>query len=314
MIYADYFDKFKCKCGDCRHVCCGGWGITVSDEEYFRLLGLECPPELRYILDCALAPVDDPRPERYAMMKPSYEGKCRLLGKDGLCSLQVACGEGVLPAVCRTYPRAVHEGRAACSASCEKTVELLMRSEPLSFSSPLPEPLNSYIKALQNRNIPLTARLEGLVRGNYPREYSYSFYGLISMYSSILSESFPHFKETFVDGFDAYKEDNDFYYDMEAFDKAFPDASLWLENLLVNRMFITGFPGDDLQTALCGLCCEYALIRAATVRCKTEEQFADTVSELYRFISHTNFDKNSVAAISRAGAYSEDGICSLVRY
>ena len=91
MIYADYFDKFKCKCGDCRHVCCGGWGITVSDEEYFRLLGLDCPDGLRYILDCALAPVDDPCPERYAMMKPSYEGKCRLLDETGSAPYRAFC-------------------------------------------------------------------------------------------------------------------------------------------------------------------------------------------------------------------------------
>ena len=138
MIKADYYDKFKCKCGDCRSVCCGGWGITVSDEEYFRLIGLDCPAELRYILDCALAVVDDPCPERYAMMKPSYTGKCRLINEEGLCSLQIACGEEVLPAVCRMYPRSLTENHAGCSASCERVVEMLMRAEPLSFSSPLP--------------------------------------------------------------------------------------------------------------------------------------------------------------------------------
>ena len=312
MIYADYFDKFKCKCGDCRHVCCGGWGITVSDEEYFRLLGLDCPENLRYILDCALAPVDDPSPERYAMMKPSYEGKCRLLGEDGLCSLQVACGEEVLPAVCRTYPRAVTEEHAACSASCEKTVELLMRKEPLSFSAPLPEPLSSYVNAVQNRSVPLTERLKKLVENEFGRGLYYNHYGLLTMYADALAEAFPHFEETFYRRLTARAED--LYENIERFDRDFPDAPLWIENLLVNRMFISDFPASDIGTALYGLVCEYALLRAFTSYCKTETEFADTAAELYRFIGHTYFDKNSAAAIKLCGADSADGLSALLRY
>ena len=312
MIYADYFDKFKCKCGDCRHVCCGGWGITVSDEEYFRLLGLDCPAELRYILDCALAPVDDPSPERYAMMKPSYEGKCRLIDKNGLCSLQVACGEGVLPAVCRTYPRSVTDLHAGCSASCEKTVELLMRKEPLSFSSPLPEPLLSYVTAVQNRSEPLTERLKKLVEREFKSGLYYNHYGLLTMYAGTLAESFPHFDQTFYRKFTA--RDKDLYENFERFDRDFPDAPCWFENLLVNRMFISDFPGADIKTALYGLCGEYALLRAFTSYCKTETEFADTAAELYRFIGHTYFDKNSAAAIKICGADSADGLSSLLRY
>lgn len=312
MIYADYFDKFRCKCGGCRHVCCGGWGITVSDEEYFRLLGLDCPAELRYILDCALAPVDDPCPERYAMMKPSYEGKCRLLDENGLCALQVACGEGVLPAVCRTYPRAVTEERAGCSASCEKTVELLMRREPLSFSSPLPEPLSSYAAAVQDRSAPLAERLSNLVKREFDHGDNYDHCSLLTAYSGTLAESFPHYKETFDVRLTSRAED--LYENIERFDRDFPDAGMWFENLLVNRMFISGFPSSDIKTAICGLLCEYALLRAFTSYCKTETEFADTAAELYRFIGHTYFDKNSAAAIKLCGAYSADGLTSLLKY
>ena len=314
MIKTDYYDKFKCKCGDCRSVCCGGWGITVSDGEYFRLLGLDCPEQLRSILDCALATVDDPSPERYAMMKPSYTGKCRLINDEGLCSLQLACGEEVLPAVCRMYPRSLTETHAGCSASCERVVELLMRDEPLSFSAPLPEPAASYVKALQSRKKPLRERIAELLPEVLPRGHSHSYYGLLRMYTGAMSEASERFAETVDKDVRGYggKEET-LYRDIEAFDRRFPDADKWYENLIVNRMFITDFPGIDMKTALCGLACEYALLRFTSAGCGTEDQFAYAAASLYRFIGHTNFNKNSRIAIDECGAYSADGLSALLR-
>lgn len=317
MIYADYYKDFKCKCGDCRSVCCGGWGITVSDGEYFRLIGLDCPAELRYILDCALAVVDDPAPERYAMMKPSYTGKCRLINEEGLCSLQIACGEEVLPAVCRMYPRSLTEKHAGCSASCERVVELLMRDAPLSFSSPLPEPMAGYVKALQNCEKPLRERIAALLPEVFDHGYTYFYFGLLAMYTGIMAEASERFAEVVYKDFYEYGKDRGgeerLYKDIAAFDNRFPKADRWFENLIINRMFITDFPGDDIKTALCGVVCEYALVRFISARCETEEQFADKIAALYRYIGHTNFNKNSRAAIERAGAFSSDGLSGLLR-
>ena len=314
MISADYFDKFKCKCGDCRSVCCGGWGITVSDEEYFRLLGLPCPAELRYILDCALAVVDDPCPERYAMMKPSYTGKCRLINDEGLCSLQLACGEEVLPSVCRTYPRSVTKTHAGCSASCERVVELLMRDEPLSFSAPLPEPSASYVKALQCREKPLKERIAELLPGILPRGNPHPYYGLLRAYTAAMAEASERFAGTVDEAVREYGEKEEtLYRDIEAFDRRFPDAERWYENLIVNRMFLTDFPGGDIKAALCGVVCEYALLRFTSAGCETVEGFVDAAASLYRFIGHTNFNKNSRVAAERCGAYSADGLSALLR-
>ncbi|MEA4824119.1 MAG: flagellin lysine-N-methylase [Clostridiaceae bacterium] len=124
-----YYERFVCKCGECRSVCCGGWGITLSRNEYYRLLGLTCPAELRRRLDCAVQVKASPTPESYASMAPGFDGRCRLIDDEGYCSLQRACGEDVLPSVCRLYPRSIKRGTMAelcCSGSCENTVELLM--------------------------------------------------------------------------------------------------------------------------------------------------------------------------------------------
>ena len=77
-------------------------------------------------------------------------------------------------------------------------------------------------------------------------------------------------------------------------------------------MFLTGFPSDDPVASVCGLACEYVLLRAMTLKASSEEDFVDRVSELYRYIGHTNFDKNSTAAINICCALSRNGVRSMV--
>lgn len=135
FLVPDYYPEFRCKGGECRCTCCNGWGISVSQQEYFRLLGMDCPPELRRRLDCAFHAPEDPSPERYRLLTPRWDGDCPLRAQDGLCALQCACGEEALPAVCRYYPRGVHIEFAyecSCTNSCEKVLEMLFdREEPL---------------------------------------------------------------------------------------------------------------------------------------------------------------------------------------
>lgn len=180
MLVPEYINKFKCKCGDCRNVCCRGWGISVTEAEYFRLIGLSCSKPLRRTLDSAFYIADRPTHESYAFVSPSPDGACRLLGKDGFCTLQQSCGEGVLPSVCRLYPRSYKSGlqlEGSCSASCEATVEALIEQPcPMRFieierdiSGALPMPnagaqenddLRKHcIAVMQNRSLSLRERI-----------------------------------------------------------------------------------------------------------------------------------------------------------
>lgn len=129
----DYFENFVCKCGECRHPCCYGWRINISEKEYFTLLGLKCNQKLRNRIDDALKLSDNPSEKSYAYIHPNYLGCCPVLNKEGLCQLQREKGEEILPLICRLYPRSVKrygERTEICmSCSCEKTVELLMKEE-----------------------------------------------------------------------------------------------------------------------------------------------------------------------------------------
>ncbi|MCR4621157.1 MAG: flagellin lysine-N-methylase [Clostridiales bacterium] len=129
----DYYPHFHCKIGQCRTDCCTGWPVSFSISEYYRLLSVDCSPEIRRKLDIALHLTEHPTEDDYAMLLHSYNGNCPLRLSDGRCGLQTDAGENALPVVCRLYPRGIHKGECSCANSCEAVVELLARAEPIRF-------------------------------------------------------------------------------------------------------------------------------------------------------------------------------------
>ncbi len=134
----EYYPGFRCKCGSCRNSCCKGWPVIITGEEYTRLQETDCSPEFRKRLNEAFNLDGDPRRGGTAHVVHDRRGCCPLLGEDGLCTLQLELGEGILPDVCRLYPRNTREvcgeAECACAGSCEGVTELLLeREKPLGF-------------------------------------------------------------------------------------------------------------------------------------------------------------------------------------
>lgn len=134
----DYFPYFSCKIGTCRNACCQGWPISITLQNYFDLLGLDCSPDLRRRLDGGMHLADNPSPEHYAQFSPRYDGNCPLRMEDGRCALHADVGEAYQPDICRLYPRGIRlengHLECSCAASCEAVVELLLhRKEPITF-------------------------------------------------------------------------------------------------------------------------------------------------------------------------------------
>ena len=131
-LAADYTSDFACKCGACRHNCCSGWPVTISREEYERIMAAPAGPEYREKLTEALHLNFAPDDGRYAHVVHDRQGRCLLQREDGLCGLQIELGEAILPAVCRLYPRnrrsvcGVNE--CALSFGCEAVTERLLAS------------------------------------------------------------------------------------------------------------------------------------------------------------------------------------------
>ena len=124
-----YYPHFVCKGGACRHTCCEGLEVNITEAEYFRLLTLECTPELRRQLDAGIRVNGYPDENRYARLLPNFLGTCHLLDAQGLCMLQRECGADMLTAVCRYYPRSpqiADSPECGAANACEETLELLL--------------------------------------------------------------------------------------------------------------------------------------------------------------------------------------------
>lgn len=136
-LVPDYFPAFACKMGRCRRACCEGWPISFSMTDYFKLVGVECSPELRVKLDCALRLSDHPSPEAYAQISPRFDNQCPMRLDDGRCAIHAELGEDALAAVCRLYPRGIRANgvyECSCANSCEAVLELLLKkTEPITF-------------------------------------------------------------------------------------------------------------------------------------------------------------------------------------
>lgn len=188
FLEPDYYPAFACKCGDCVLTCCREWKISLSMSDYFRLLGLDCSPDLRRRIDVGMIMEERATEEKYARMNFRWDGKCPMLDGEGFCGLQRECGETVLPTVCRVFPRSPKTRFAdeiSCSCGCEKTIEMLAaKSEPLGFPEREEEILiptlprekeetcalfgrirKKCLAIVQNRALPLAARLLLLGRG-----------------------------------------------------------------------------------------------------------------------------------------------------
>ncbi len=326
----DYYPDFACKCGDCRQTCCHGWGITVSMQEYFNLVGMNCSPKLRRKLDSAFHIVDNPSPERYAMVSHNYCGDCPILSEDGWCSLQRELGEDAIPSVCRYYPRSPkQEPLCECctSGSCEKTLELLFASdEPVKFIKYeydfylIKSKVNydshelaarkalrsAVISQITDRSISFEQRMEKLAKQYTANADSTSentveligkFAGELGK-SSITLQYYLPFCEIYRD-----KTVNL----SGTLHKYFAKLDIWLEKLFVNHIFYKGLPdtygnslyGNGLADEICALTMAYAFAKyicAAYILNKSEtggnlyEAFVDSLASAFKIIEHSDFD------------------------
>lgn len=284
-IVPEYYEHFKCKCGDCRHSCCDGWPVRISMKEYHRLLGTECSTQLRSKLDCALKVCSQPTKEVYAAISSNYQGVCMLHTEDGLCHLQSELGEEFLPQVCHLYPRNTkqHSGNyeCSCSNSCEAVIELLLhQKEPLLFremvlaNTPVFElPLSSLqyncckqsISILQDRNLSLITRL--LQLSNYLLKTDVNTQNTENLFDAfhVLHTINQYFKDSpsiyefsnFTQIYYSTKGKgkltvNDLKYitlkhrsALEQLNTTFPEWQHLLEQCIINHMFYNNFPYGD---------------------------------------------------------------------
>lgn len=335
FLVPDYYNDFSCKCGECRSTCCGGWGIPISMEEYFNLVGRECSPELRYRLDTAFHLAQNRSPDHYAMVTPRFDGGCRLQADSGLCMLQRECGEDAIPTVCRYYPRAPRLTplpECCTSASCEKTLELLFandrplefRSTELTFNLPKPAPsdfpTDKYISTrleafaiLEDRTTDFSARVLHLTKALYNKEEfcpqtdkKIDFLSLTLEFLSDLERTSLTLKPLLPEIIEYYSAKTD----SSELCEAVENLNVKFEKLFVNHLFYKSFPNsfvsrqNHLSEEVMALCMAVAVTKLSAAAYLSNRHSSD------KSVNQTHF-VDIVAQIFRVIEHSRFDECAV---
>ena len=324
-LMPSYFKQFKCKCGQCRHTCCHGWKIPVSQEEYYRLVTMPCNEELRHSLDVSFVDPDYATSENFKVISFNYFGDCPIQ-KDGLCQIQKEFGEDMLPAVCRLYPRSLKQVNgqliACCSSSCERVIELLIENGTLGMHMEKMEgkptlsydidddyiqQLSHFQKLLQDRSTTLVQSIMEICleinRSEFSKDYNCESNPLtvalglldrLATEGTFLADIEDVIVERYKDNYIQFEEDK------LSFEKRFPDWMYIFENVLNNSLLYENFPFVDDRfnktDAYKGICTSYGLLRLIcigyTAQHQSQEDLIDCIACLFHLIDHTSFYYN----------------------
>ena len=173
LIAPDYFPRFSCIAGACRHSCCIGWEIDIDEDtrEYYRTVPGEMGKRLAENI------VDG---EETACFRLGEGERCPFLNKNNLCDLILTLGEESLCQICDDHPRfrnffadRTEIGLGLCCEAAGKLI--LFQKEPVRLTETendgdddLPDEDETDLLALretltgiaQNRSLPIEARIE----------------------------------------------------------------------------------------------------------------------------------------------------------
>lgn len=173
----NYYGKFACIAGECRHSCCIGWEIDIDDESLarFQRTGGKTGDRLRESI------LTDAEGAHFLLDK---NDRCPFLNKGGLCDLILELGEDHLCQICADHPRfrnffsdRTEIGLGLC---CEVAGQLILRQtapvrlitladDGLEEAQTKDEELLLHLRsvliaAIQDRGLPFEARIEKMLR------------------------------------------------------------------------------------------------------------------------------------------------------
>lgn len=129
-IAPDYYRRFQCIAGACRHSCCIGWEIGIDPETLARYQteGGEMGGRLRRNIEVT--------EDGACFRLQGVEERCPFLNERGLCDLILTLGEGALCQICTDHPRFRHfdadRTEVGLGLCCEEAVRLILhQQEPM---------------------------------------------------------------------------------------------------------------------------------------------------------------------------------------
>ena len=126
-----YYKDFHCVMGACQCNCCDeDWRIEFSKKDYLTIKRAVQSEELKAVMSQSLRRLREREHDgMYAEFQMTEQKRCAFHTPEGLCRLQLECGEETLPLVCRSFPRRRTYTPAALehslSPACEGVLGLL---------------------------------------------------------------------------------------------------------------------------------------------------------------------------------------------
>ncbi len=183
-IFPNYYKKFKCIAGKCKHSCCIGWEIDIDEDtmDLYNCLQGEFAEKIR-------ANIEGEVP--HFILK---EGdRCPFLNQNGLCDIILTLGEEAICDICHLHPRFsnfyddyVETGLGLC---CEEAARIIL-TENEKFSVPIVKDNKFFAERqevfdiLQNRDITVLERFKNLSE-KYRFEFDFSNKELYDFYMSL---------------------------------------------------------------------------------------------------------------------------------
>ena len=186
-VYPNYYRKFKCIAGKCKHSCCIGWEIDIDEDTMalYNSLDGELAEKIRENIDGEVP---------HFILKEGE--RCPFLNQGGLCDIICEFGDGALCDICYLHPRFsnfyedfTETGLGLC---CEEAARIILTEEE-KFSISLPDGIKNQdffkergeaFDILQNRNITMLERFKELA-GKYGLEFKFSNEVLYDFYMSL---------------------------------------------------------------------------------------------------------------------------------
>ncbi len=188
-VFPNYYEKFKCIAGKCKHNCCIGWEIDIDEETMalYNSLEGEFGEKIRENITGEIP---------HFVLKGG--DRCPFLNQSGLCDIISKLGDAAICDICYLHPRFsnfyedfTETGLGLC---CEEAARIIL-TESEKFSVPLPastenneffKARNEVIDILQNRSITVLKRLNELaekygLKFEFSNEEIYDFYTSLEM-------------------------------------------------------------------------------------------------------------------------------------
>ena len=125
LIVPDYYPRFRCIAGDCKHSCCIGWEIDIDEDtlETYRNIDGDIGLRLQEHIDRSC--------EAPHFILGEHE-RCPFLNRENLCDLIISLGEDALCSICADHPRFRNEfsdrTEMGLGLSCEAAAKLILTS------------------------------------------------------------------------------------------------------------------------------------------------------------------------------------------